>query len=92
VCTSVQRDVPAGEKDVPLAVKVPIKPATLVIVGDFSKHYQIVEHPEVTVRAGTNTIRMNSSYERVTVKVLDAEGTPSRSVRLVPGESQTASF
>jgi serine/threonine protein kinase len=75
VCTSVQRDVQAGDKDETLVVKIPIKPATLDIEGPVDKTYQIVEHPEIRVRAGTNTIPLRGKYEPVTVKQIDSNAT-----------------
>ena len=90
VCTAVPRDVPAGDKDETVVVKVPIKPATLVIQGDFDKTYQLVEHPEMTVRAGTNSIPLSSAFERVTVKQIETNVT--KPVRLQAGTPVEASF
>jgi hypothetical protein len=42
-----------------------------------------VEHPELTVRAGTNTVALRSSFESVTVKQIDSGATVS--VRLEAG-------
>jgi hypothetical protein len=90
VCTTVQRDIAAGEKDEALAVRVPVKPATLVILGSSGKTYQIVEHPEIPVRFGNNSVQLGRSSERVTVKELDTEKTVS--VTLQAGESANVSF
>jgi hypothetical protein len=90
VCTSVQRDVQAGDKDETLVVKIPIKPATLDIEGPVDKTYQIVEHPEIRVRAGTNTIPLRGKYEPVTVKQIDSNATVP--VRLEAGKSVQANF
>ena len=90
VCVSVTREVPAGDKDDTVIVAVPIKPATLVIDGDPDKTYQILERPELTVRAGTNTVPLTSAFERVNVKQSGAAGPVS--VRLHAGDSVTASF
>jgi len=90
VCTSVQREVQAGDKDETLVVKVPIKPATLVIQGPVDKTYQIVEHPELMVRAGTNTVPLKSRYEPITVKQIDSNATVP--VRLEAGKSVPAVF
>ncbi|HEX3344478.1 MAG TPA: protein kinase, partial [Polyangiaceae bacterium] len=75
VCMAVVREVAASDKDETLVVKVPIKPAMLVIQGPVDKTYQLVEHPEVTVRAGTNTVALRSAYESVTVKQIDSNAT-----------------
>jgi hypothetical protein len=90
VCTPVQREVPAGDKDETLVVKVPIKPATLVIQGPVDKTYQIVEHPELAVRAGTNTVPLKSAFEPITVKQIDSNATVP--VRLEAGKSVPATF
>jgi hypothetical protein len=90
VCTLVQRDVAAGEKDETLVVKVPIKPGTLDIQGPVDKTYQIVEHPEVAVRAGRNTVPLRSSFEWVTIKQIDSNATTR--VRLAAGKAVQATF
>jgi serine/threonine-protein kinase len=90
VCTPVRRDVPAGDKDDTLKVSVPIKAATLLIEGDVDKTYQIVQHPELTVRAGANVISLASAYERVTVQQIETK--LSVPVRLEAGHSVRAAF
>jgi hypothetical protein len=90
VCTPVQRQVAAGDKDETLMVKVPIKPATLDIDGPVDKTYQIVERPEIRVRAGVNTIPLGSQFEPITVKQIDSN--TNVHVRLQAGKSVTATF
>ena len=90
VCTPVQREVSAGDKDETLVVKVPIKPATLLIQGPVDKTYQIVEHPELAVRAGMNTVPLKSAFEPITVKQIDSNVTVP--VRLEAGKSVPATF
>ena len=90
VCTPVSREVAAGDKDDTLRVAVPIKPVLLVIDGDVNKTYQIVEHPELPVRAGTNTIALKSRFEHVTVKQMETQTT--HAVRLEAGKSAYATF
>jgi serine/threonine-protein kinase len=90
VCTQVRRDVVAADKDDTLKVVVPIKPASLVIEGDVDKTYQIVQHPEVVVRAGTNSVSLGSAYERVTVQQVETK--VAIPVRLQAGKSVHATF
>lgn len=90
VCVPAQRDVVAGDKDDTLVVRLEIKPATLEIVGDGNATYQVVEHPEFAVRAGTNSIAMGSEFERVTVKQIES-GT-AVPVRLHAAHSVQAAF
>jgi serine/threonine-protein kinase len=90
VCTPVPMSVDPGERDSTLVVSVPVKPATLVIDGDVSRTYQLVEHPEIAVRAGTNTVPLRSVYEPVTVKQIETGDTVS--VRLEAAKSKRASF
>jgi hypothetical protein len=90
VCATVQREIAAGDKDEVVSVRVPIKPATLVIAGGASKTYQIVEHPEISVRFGNNSIPMGRRSENVTVKELETGKTAT--LQLVAGDSATASF
>ena len=90
VCTPVRRDVAAGDKDDTLKIAVPIKPATLLIEGDVDKTYQIVQHPEVTVRAGMNVVSLGSAFERVTVQQIETK--VAVQVRLEAGNSVRAAF
>ncbi|HSY25703.1 MAG TPA: protein kinase [Polyangiaceae bacterium] len=90
VCAPVEVPIAAGDKNDRLVVSVPIKPATLVVEGNAAKTYQIAQHPELTVRAGTNTIALKSAFEHVTVKEIES-GTVV-SVRLEAGKSVRVSF
>jgi hypothetical protein len=90
VCTPVQVGVEAAEHDSTLVVTIPVKPAILVVDGDVSRTYQIVEHPEIAVHAGTNTIPLRSAYEPVTVAQIES-GT-SVSVRLEAAKTMHAAF
>jgi hypothetical protein len=90
VCTVVHREIAPGDKDDTLKVVVPIKPATLFIEGDVDKTYQILQHPEVTVRAGTNVVSLGSAFERVTVEQIETK--VSVPVRLEAGNSVRAAF
>jgi hypothetical protein len=90
VCASAELTLPPGDKNERLAVSVPVKPATLVVEGSAAKTYQIEEHPELTVRAGTNTIALKSAFEHVTVEEIET-GTAA-SVRLEAGKTVRASF
>ncbi len=90
VCTPVRRDVTVGDKDDTLKIAVPIKPATLLIEGDVDKTYQIVQHPEVSVRAGTNVVSLGSAFERVTVQQIETK--VAVPVRLEAGNSVRAAF
>ncbi len=89
-CVAVRLAVAAGDKDDTLFVSVPVKPATLIVEGDVGKTYQVVQHPEVAVRAGTNTVPLKSAYEPVTVQEMETGA--SASVRLVAGQTVLASF
>jgi serine/threonine-protein kinase len=91
VCTPVQREVAAGDKDESLVVKVPIKPATLDIEGPVDKTYQLVEHPEIAVRAGLNTVPLRSALEWVTVKQIDSNATVRVQLQ-AGGKPQPANF
>jgi serine/threonine-protein kinase len=90
VCSVVRREVAPGDKDETLKMVVPIKPATLFIEGDVDKTYQILQHPEVTVRAGTNVVSLGSAFERVTVEQIETK--VSVPVRLEAGNSVRAAF
>jgi eukaryotic-like serine/threonine-protein kinase len=90
VCVPVERQVATGEKDETLVVRLPIKPATLVIQGDQDKTYQLVEHPEIPVRVGTNAVALRSAFESVTVKQI--ESNTAVPVRLQAGKPVQATF
>jgi serine/threonine-protein kinase len=90
VCKSVEKDVPAGTENMPLAVRIPIKDATLEIVGDPTKTYQIVGRADVPVHAGTNFIKMNGDHDSVTVRQIETNATAPTT--LYAGRSATAAF
>jgi serine/threonine-protein kinase len=92
VCTPVPYEIPAGQKEEPVAVRVhvPIKPAILVIMGAPDKTYQIAEHPEHPVRAGSNSLSLSASHERITVR--EIESGASQAVTLEAGKSVQATF
>jgi len=90
VCVPAQRDVVAGDKDDTVVVRLAVKPATLDITGDGNKSYQIVEHPEVAVRVGANSVAMHFAFENVTVKQMESGVTVP--VRLSAGHVVEAPF
>jgi len=90
VCTSVQVGVDASERDSTLVVSVPVKPATLIVDGDGSRTYQIVEHPELAIRTGTNTVPLRSAYEPVTIRQIETGSAVS--VRLEAAKTMHAAF
>jgi len=90
VCVPAQRDVAAGDKDDTVVVRLAVKPATLDITGDGNKNYQIVEHPEVAVRVGANSVAMHFAFESVTVKQMETGATVP--VRLSAGHVVEAPF
>ncbi len=90
VCTSVQVGVDASERDGTLVVSVPVKPAMLVVDGDVSRTYQIVEHPELAVRSGANSVPLRSAYEPVTIRQIETGAAVS--VRLEAAKTVRAAF
>jgi eukaryotic-like serine/threonine-protein kinase len=90
VCTSVLLGVEASERDTTLVVSVPVKPATLVVDGDVSRTYQIVEHPELPIRPGANSVPLRSAYEPVTIQQIETGGAVS--VRLEAAKTMHAAF
>jgi serine/threonine-protein kinase len=90
VCTSARVYVAAGEKGETVVVSVPIKPATLVVDGMVDSAYQLVEHPELAVGAGANSIPLKSARERATIKQMKTGATVT--IRLEAGVTVHASF
>jgi serine/threonine-protein kinase len=90
VCTAVDVSVAAGDKDDTLVVSVPVQPATLVVDGASAGTYQILEHPEMAVRAGANIVALRSAFERITIKRIDTGD--SVPVRLEAAKTVHASF
>ena len=90
VCTAVQQAVAAGDKDEMLTVTVPVKPATLSVQGDRDKTYQIVEDPQLVIRAGANTIPLKSMFRPVTVRQMETDIRVR--VRLEAGKTVPAVF
>jgi eukaryotic-like serine/threonine-protein kinase len=90
VCTPVQRSVAAGDKDETLTVSVPIKPATLNVRGDLDKTYQIVEDPQIVIRAGANSVALKSMFRSITVRQIETDVRVR--VRLEAGKASSATF
>ncbi len=91
VCTPVQIALPAGDHSDRFPVTVPIKPATLEIEGAVDGTYQILQHPDLSVHAGTNTISLsNRTFEHVTVIKVET-GKPVK-VDLQAGKTTRATF
>jgi serine/threonine-protein kinase len=90
VCTPVQQVVGAGDRDETLTVAVPVKPAILDVQGDLDKTYQIVEDPQLLIRAGPNTVGLKSMFRSVTVRQMETDLRVH--VRLEAGKSVPAVF
>jgi hypothetical protein len=90
VCSPVMVNVDPGDRDATLSVSVPVKPAMLIIDGDVSRTYQLLEHPELAVRAGTNVIPLRSTFDPVTVRQIETGD--SVSVRLEAAKTMHATF
>jgi hypothetical protein len=90
VCTPVHRAIGPGSKSETLLVTVPVKPGTLVVEGSVDDTYQVVEHPDLAVRVGANSIPLRSTFERITVKQMETGATAT--VRLEAGKAIQASF
>jgi serine/threonine-protein kinase len=70
VCTPVERQLAAADDDQDLSVVVPVHPATLIIDGPADGHYQVTEYPRLSVHAGSNTIPMDFTLQRIRVREL----------------------
>jgi eukaryotic-like serine/threonine-protein kinase len=91
VCTPVQVALAAGDGSDRFPVTVPIKPATLEIDGAVDGTYQILQHPDLSVHAGTNTINLsNRTFEHITVIKVET-GKPVK-VDLQAGKTTRATF
>jgi eukaryotic-like serine/threonine-protein kinase len=53
LCVPKRVDVPAGDDGVPVSASLTIRPASLVVHGDANASYQILQLPQLTVRAET---------------------------------------
>jgi hypothetical protein len=80
----------ASDKSETLHVVVPVRPATLVIAGEPESAYQIVEMPEIAVRAGNNTIPVLSMFRVVTVRQIETH--EERRIRVKAGDVARVSF
>jgi hypothetical protein len=90
VCSSKQVAVGPGDKDDTLRVSLPIKPATLIVQGDVEKTYQIVDEPQLVIRAGSNSIALKSMYRAITVQQMETG--MWRRVRLQAGKAIPVAF
>ncbi len=52
LCEPQERILPAGEADVGMEITLAVKPATLVVEGDGTSMYQVIEKPTLAVRVG----------------------------------------
>ena len=69
---------------------MPIKPATLIVQGDVDKTYQVVDDPQVVVRAGANAVALKSVYRSITVRQMETDVRVR--VRLEAGKTVRAVF
>jgi serine/threonine-protein kinase len=90
VCNPVQVPVRPSDKDETLHVVVPVRPATLVIVGEPDKAYQIAEMPEIVVRAGENALPLVSMFRVVTVRQIETG--EARTIRVKAGDVARVAF
>jgi hypothetical protein len=91
VCSApVHRLLPAGDKDDTLSVAVPVKAATLDVRGDQDNTYQIVEDPQLVIRAGSNSVPLKSMFQWVTVRQMETD--KRAKVRLKAGQIVAAMF
>jgi hypothetical protein len=91
VCaTPVQRAIAPGERDDTLTVTVPIKPAMLNVQGDVKKTYQIVEDPQLSIRAGANSIPLASQFRSFTVRQVETD--VRERVRVEAGQTTAVLF
>jgi eukaryotic-like serine/threonine-protein kinase len=72
VCVRQVRAIPAGDKDVDLAIALELKPVTIIIEGDRAHKYHIEERPALG-DLGPGTIRLPGPArdERITVTELE---------------------
>jgi hypothetical protein len=90
VCLPQRVSVAAGDRDDTLRVSLPVKPAILIVQGDVDKTYQIVEEPQLVIRAGANTIALKSMYQPITVRQIETDAL--RPVRIQAGRGVTVAF
>jgi serine/threonine-protein kinase len=93
LCVPERRTIPAGTKDESVSVDLKIRPAILVVDGDPTKQYVIVEFPQINVQASqpVNVPSLSGADFDVTVKegILAPNG---KTVTLHPGQTSTVSF
>jgi hypothetical protein len=90
VCSPVRLAIAPGEKEQTVVVAVPVMPATLVIDGRLGSTYQVVQHPELLVRVGVNSVALKSAFERITIREMETGA--SLAVRLEAGKTIRAAF
>ncbi len=91
LCEPVARVIAEGERADSLDVSLSVKPAYLIVAGDPSSTYDILENPQIQVVVGAR-IRypMTGMHKTVTVRKVGT-GT-RRSVDLVAGKERSVSF
>jgi serine/threonine-protein kinase len=71
LCVPKRVDVPPGEDRLPISASLTIRPASLVVHGDANASYQILQLPQLTVRAETAVVvPLKDSKKTFTVEQL----------------------
>jgi hypothetical protein len=92
LCVPERRSVPAGTKEESLSVELRIRPAILVVKGDPTKEYVIVEQPQISVQVGQGVNVPASSGADFDVTVKEVLSDKAKTVTLHPGQTSTVSF
>lgn len=83
--------IPEGDRVAPIAVKLAIRPATLLVEGDKMKAYGVEERPYLRLSAGLPvTVSLDRGTEHITV--IERETGQKRSVLLRAGKKATVDF
>jgi len=91
LCVPKRVDVPPGDDKVPLSASLTIRPASLVVHGDANATYQILQLPQIAVRAET-AVSVPLKDSKKTFTVVQLPSGKKLVVELAAGKRGEVSF
>jgi serine/threonine-protein kinase len=90
-CEPTRLPIEAGDlPPAPLAIRLALKKATLIVSGNSNNHYALADDPSVKLPVGQNVIAMDAPFRLVSV--LELESGARQSAKLVAGRTQEVTF
>jgi hypothetical protein len=91
VCEPQVRHIDEGAREDLLAISLAVRPAGLLVEGDPTLTYQVVEEPSVYLRAGVAAVVPMKQY-RAVVHILELPSNRTQEASLVAGKNARVMF